>query len=342
MRTLLLCLATLTCAAVDISIDDPGIRRIGFFTADGRCAWTGCGFEAGFTGTSVTVRIQGNKAWYAASVDGGEPVAFELRKGQTEYPVAEGLAAGEHRIALFKRTEGHSGIEKPLGLRLDDGAKAYAIPAPERRLTIMGDSITCGYGNEAAKPEEGFTLPQENGWETYWAIAARNLKADIRCIAFSGKGIWRNRGKNDSFQDTMPVLWHRALPFDPSSTIDHATFVPDVHIVNLGTNDIAIDEPPRDPFVAAVLAHIADVRTTAPKAQIIFCLGPMLNQKQKDLFKGHYQAVIDQSKDPTIHLLDLGGQKFPEGVGGHWHPSVVTHREMAVKLEAKLKEITGW
>lgn len=344
LRTLLLAAFTLfstALAALDVSASSDGLRWIGRFTADYRCAWSGSAMETIFTGTSLTLRVEGNKSWLAVVIDDQEPIAVGLKKGQSEYPITDALAPGDHRLLVFTRTEGHAGPIRFLGLRLDDGATVRATPARKRRISVLGDSISCGYGNEASKPEDNFRLDQENAYLTYWAITARNLDADWLCCAFSGRGIWRNRDGKDPFKDTMPAYWERILPFDPTTTVDHSQYVSDVHIVNLGTNDVAIDMPPREGFQEAVREHIATVRTHAPEAHIFLCVGPMLGGEKKKTIRSYYQDIVTTANDPRLHYLEFAGQKSG-GIGAHWHPNVVTHRLMAEQLTTAIRAAVGW
>ena len=51
-------------------------------------------------------------------------------------------------------------------------------------MEVIGDSISCGYGNEAANEHEHFSPTTENAYFSYGAIAARAFNADYTCIAW--------------------------------------------------------------------------------------------------------------------------------------------------------------
>lgn len=57
---------------------------------------------------------------------------------------------------------------------------------PARRIEVIGDSITCGYGVDGADQYCPFSAATENHYRTYAAIAARDLGADLATLAWSG------------------------------------------------------------------------------------------------------------------------------------------------------------
>lgn len=80
------------------------------------------------------------------------------------------------------------------GFELDDGA--IVLPAPvlsRRRMEIIGDSITCGYGNEGIPPCSN-SVAVENNYMSYGSVTARALDAVLFTEAWSGMGMVRNVG----------------------------------------------------------------------------------------------------------------------------------------------------
>jgi len=90
-------------------------------------------------------------------VDDGAPTLLTTASGAHDYDLATGLVAGVHSITLWRRTE-------PLGGSVDVGALTFGggsllAPPPEssKRLEIVGDSISAGYGVECKTISEVFT-----------------------------------------------------------------------------------------------------------------------------------------------------------------------------------------
>jgi hypothetical protein len=105
------------------------------------------------------------------------------------YALATGLPAGPHTVELVRRNEGN--WIDPItfqGFRLEQTGRLLRLPRrTDRRILIVGDSISCGYGNEA-QIDQGNPLDKENGYMTYGGIAARKLGARARTVAAATSG----------------------------------------------------------------------------------------------------------------------------------------------------------
>lgn len=147
---------------VEISPKDPGIRLAGRFdtrdAAGPRMAWAGSMVSVRFEGTSVNVLLKTTGAdEFQVVLDGAPGPVLVLRKDATLYRAASGLPDRDHTLDLFKRTEPIVGQVQLLGFQLDKGRQLLPNASKlARRIEIVGDSITCGYGNEAAKESEHF------------------------------------------------------------------------------------------------------------------------------------------------------------------------------------------
>jgi lysophospholipase L1-like esterase len=160
---------------------------------------------------------------------------------QEVYPLARNLEEGTHRVRISKRTEAQVGTASFLGFRVREGSALSLPAAPLRRLEFVGDSITCGYGNELSTDDPGsysFTSANENALLAYGGIAARALEADYVAIAASGRGLVRNYGGASGL--TAPEFYDLTAPNASWPTWDSSRYTPDVIVVNLGTNDFSI------------------------------------------------------------------------------------------------------
>ena len=97
--------------------------------------------------------------------------------------LASGLPAGEHLVELYRRTEANQGESQFLGFDFGEGALLAPPPRAERRIELVGDSITAGYGNEGADMSCPFSPDTENHYLTYGALAARQLGAEASTVA---------------------------------------------------------------------------------------------------------------------------------------------------------------
>lgn len=334
--------------AVSISPADPAIRYVGRFdradAAGPRCTWSASSFAFTVSGGSASVKFKetsGKNHWQV--VVNGEPAAvLALEAGEKSYPVAAGLPAGRHTIELVKRTEASQGATQILGIEIDDDAKLLPTPERPRRIEVIGDSISCGFGNEAPNKEAKFTPETQNAWLTYGAVAARAVNADLVCIAWSGKKLWPD--------NTIVSIYDRVAPNVSGAKWDFSAWTPDVVVVNLGTNDFNNANPEEEGWVAAFVKYVGEIRGRYPKAPIYLALGPMISEwpgarKPRTTILGYYEKILAEANaagGPPVRLLDFGTQMQHHGIGAQWHPSVKTHSIMADKLVAALKRDLGW
>ena len=304
--------------------------------------WSASAVVARFTGTGIDVKLSdGGNDLFEVVIDGTTSV-LTATSGTQSYPLASGLAAGTHDVVLYRRTEAFFGTTQFLGFTVTGGA---LVPTPvpyAHTIELVGDSITCGYGDEGAGPSCSFTNTTENEWLSYGALAARALNAAQITVAWSGKGIYRNYGGDTS--ELMPVLWDRTLPTDASSAWGFKSYVPDVVVIDLGTNDFSSGDP-GTPFQDAWVSFLTKVRGKYPSAFVFAAVGPMLSGTSYTQDKTYIQAAIDARKsagDTKLGLVELPTQDPADGLGCDYHPSLKTHQKMADVLTATIKAQMGW
>lgn len=331
---------------VAIAPTDASIRYVGRFdqrdAAGPRCSWPACSVSIRFQGSAVNAKIrdEGHNFWQTI-VDGRPAAVLELGAGEQLYALAAGLPEGEHRVDLVKATEGLVGISQFTGFQLSEGGKLLPVPAPSRRIEVIGDSISCGYGNMAGSQFESFSPKTENAYYTYGAIAARQLGADYLCVAFSGKKMWPD--------NTIPEMYNRTLTFDEGSEWRFASYVPDVIVINLATNDFGSGNPEMTGWTGAYAAFIRRVRQNAPKARIYCAIGTMMAdwepRKPLTTLRGYLAKVVADcaaAGDSAVQIIDFGVQNPVHGIGANWHPSKKTQELMGEQLAATLQKDLGW
>jgi lysophospholipase L1-like esterase len=334
----------LSTAAEQVAPSHESIRYIGRFTDDYRFGWTGCMIETDFQGTEIAAKldvVQGPAAGITVIVD-GVPRFLKVIKDRKNYVLAEGLAEGkQHRIQIFKRSEGSLGTIRFDGFRISPGGELFRPTAPVRKMLVIGDSITCGYGNEAATIDEGNTIENENGYMSYAPIAARALEADLMMFCWSGRGMYRNRQLNNDREKTIPKIFDQTLPMDESIKWDHSRFVPDVVAINLGTNDMALHNGKKEPlakeeYISAYKQFLSRILGYYPQSKIIISIGPMVD----GAITGWLSEIA--ADFDNISVLVYSPFSGPEDKGGHHHPSVKKDRAMAAELLRAIHRVTGW
>jgi lysophospholipase L1-like esterase len=262
-----------------------------------------------------------------------------------------GLPRAEHTVTLYKLTEPLVGDTTVHAFVMDQYGEALPTLAPApRRIEVIGDSISAGYGNEGAGPNCPFSAETENHFLSYAARAARALNADLTTLAWSGRGVFTNRGSTTE-TETMSVLWKRVLPSEGGSSWGFPAPPPDAVIINLGTNDFAPEVKDETPFRAAYDALLSDVRQHYPDAQLFAAVGPLLSDAYPE---GRHALTTVRTTlrelvgartsggDAKLHYLEFEPVLADEGYGCDFHPSVKTHTRMAAELVSALSTTLGW
>lgn len=306
--------------------------------------WPGSHIKARFKGTGISVHMKlmnpaDNQNWFNVIIDGKEPVAFAAdRNGR--YTLASDLPFDEHEVTLWKRTGAAGGELQILGFTPHDAGSM--LPPPERsgrRIEFIGDSMTCGYGNEAANPEEGYRAHQENNYLAFGSVAARQLDAEHISIAWGGRGMYRNYGGGT--QDTMPEYYVRTLPYQCDRLWDFQSWVPQVVVINLGTNDFSGPDVDTEAFVQTYTRFVRFIRKNYSEAHIFCAAGPM-DHRAKDYLLRMVNELNTQG-DGRIHYIEFPlMDSASEGIGGHWHPSVRTHLRVGSQLAREISSKLGW
>jgi lysophospholipase L1-like esterase len=345
-------------APVVIPPDDPAIRYEGRFDLSNegaaRFAWPATSFSVRFTGTSLSLILDDTPLpdgtpdtdWLAVSVDGRDLPPLGLSEGSRTYEVARGLAGGAHEAIVSKRTEAEVGTVALRGVALDPGARALPFgPARRRRIEIVGDSISTGFGIDGTSAACPFTARTEDATQTYGVLAAHDLDADVSVIAWKGKGVLRDNDLADPI--TLPMIYGRILPGDPGSRFA-SRLEPDAVVLNVGTNDFSLSAPPEEEFKSAYAGFVDTIRALHPQALLVLALGPMLFDEPGRMWRSAVRTTIEslidergRAGDARIALLELWSDP-EDGAGCQVHPSLATHRKMAGSLVQLLESRLGW
>ncbi|MDR3597320.1 GDSL-type esterase/lipase family protein [Clostridium sp.] len=320
------------------------------------------GIEFVFTGTEASVLLctDGSKwdemlkAWVAVFID-DELVPskrFLLDCDEKVYNLFESTEPRTVKIKLMKMSE--AAFAK-VGIKeiILNGKDVQPTESKNRSIEFIGDSITCGYGNEGVWEVDTFNTAQENPWEAYAAKTARYFNADFNCVSWSGIGIisswtevdtpntewlmpmlykYTDAGIDQDFKKTEYELWNNNL------------FIPQVIVINLGTNDASYTKNIKerlDEFTDGYHKLLKQVRHCNPNAEIICSLGAM----GQNLCPSVEEAVLafkNETHDLKIHTMRFDVQLETDGIGSDWHPSLKTHDKMSKQLISKINEVTGW
>jgi lysophospholipase L1-like esterase len=303
-----------------------------------RFTWPGSAIEFNFEGTQAAINISSQtQVRFTVSVDGGAPQNLWVESGDRHYSLVSNLVFGKHSLRLTRVSESTAGVTALIGDPEVDGSLALAPDAPKKRLLVIGDSITAGYGVEGTAPTCGYALSTSNQQLAYAAVAANALGADLHAIAWSGIGAWRSYGEKIPSNPTISVRYPRTLADDNTSIWDISQFTPDAILINIGTNDYW-EGSATDDYRLAMASLLAKVQSDYPAKAVYLIVSPMLGGAARTAQKDVLSSLV---KD-KIQVLDLGVSDGSEGYGCDYHPNSVTQARLGKALEKKLKADLVW
>ena len=334
--------------------------RISFTNPD-RPAWNYPGVQimAAFEGTSLRMLAKPRSGYFMAQIDQAEPFKVAFRgERDSVVTLATALPEGRHLIRLMYVIEGYEFFPEFWGFVLDEGRQLVKAPLlPSRKIEFIGNSITCGYGNEGLKKEEGFDYATENHYYSYASITARNLQAQHWVVARSGIGAYRNYDgpKTGNPDSNMPVqyeytgyAWKPELRKEPTflqEKWDFNRYQPDVVCINLGTNDLSTPNYDLSLLKQGYQKLLKMVRQHNPKAKIVFLTGSMLYHQELQLAKQLLDEVTAEAQkagDKEVYRFDMAPINGNKYYGNDWHPNIYQDEKMANELTPYLRQLMNW
>jgi lysophospholipase L1-like esterase len=327
-----------------------GIRWLGRVDASNpaavKFAWSGAGLTATVNGTKISVRLTTEgattSAFFQPIVDGTLLPRFQVPTGAAATVVlADGLAAKDHVVELYRESEGMYGDSIFGGFV--DGVVKGAPAARGRMIEFIGDSISAGYGNlgnEVHPPWDNtctFSLDTESAYQSYGAVLARTLNAEFSIIARSGWGMYRDLSGNTS--GVLSSIYANTLGMQATPPWDFRG-QPDVVVINLGTNDSGPGDPGQ-PYEDAYVAFLGMVRGHYPNAWIFLTIGPMTGDPLLSPMRMHLANVVSRVGDAKITSVDIPTQDATS-TGCDYHPNVAEDNTMAAVLATAIRAKVGW
>ena len=346
-----------------VSPADKHIRYIGriSFTNSERPTWNFPGVQiiAAFEGTSLRMMAKPKSGYFMTQIDQAEPFKVAFRgERDSVVTLATALPDGRHTVRLMYLIEGYEFYPEFWGFVLDKGRGLVDAPAlPTRKIEFIGNSITCGYGNEGTSKFQGFEYETENHYYSYAAITARALEAQHWVVARSGIGAYRNYNgpKTGNPESNMLVqyeyigyAWKPELRQEATflkEKWDFNRYQPDLICINLGTNDLSTPNYDASLLKQNYKKLLKMVRQHNPKAKIVFLTGSMLYNEELKLQKqllDEVTAEAQQAGDKEVYRFDMNHIDGEAFYGNDWHPNIYQDEKMAGELTPYLRKLMNW
>lgn len=338
--------------------NDSDIRIMGRHLVDKdgsvKFAASGVTFYFKFRGTRMDAKLDDefrdstSYNWFDIILDGKFIRKFHTVMGETHYILADSLQQGVHTLILCKATEGQNGHNRLVNIRTQQ--LMQSAPLPSRKIEFIGDSITCGFGDDTTLVpcNKGNWFDHTNAWFAYGPRLARSLHAQWMLSAVSGIGMNRNWNSPgpvmpDVYAGVYMEYTKKPVPWNFSK------YTPDLVVITLGTNDFSkgggkIPRPPLDgnAFVKDYTGFVAMVRKKYPHAKFLLANSPMITNENKNVLDGYLQRVIDNRKSAGDSAITRFRWMETYNKGCDGHPYMNQQAKMADQLEPVVSRFMGW
>lgn len=325
-----------------VPADDPNIAYIGRFDkSDPKkpvFMYSACVVRTVFKGTSIALVMKDDslRNWFNVIVDDS---LFVLKADHKDsiYQLASGLENKKHTLEIIRRSEWHGGNTTILGFYLDHRKKFLKPEVSDRRIEFIGDSYTCGYGNEGKSREEHFTYETENAYLAFGPLTARAVNAECQLVCRSGIGMTQGYGGGKSFN--MPRLYDE-VTLDSTKRWDYTRSQPHLVMIDLGGNDLSA---PLDSatFVDAYVKFLGRIRSNYGTAKIVCLVGPFPPDEKTHTWQHYVHAVVDSvsKTDKEVYYFEFNPLELH---GSDWHPNLAEHQALSADLVTYVKKLMSW
>jgi lysophospholipase L1-like esterase len=306
--------------------------------------------SAWFTGDTCVIHLKNNHPnglhnFYSVELDNEDLGRFRIEGDITvAIPVEISFQREVHKVMITKSTEASNGYINVEGIFCE--TLAEPPKQPEKSIEFIGNSITCGMGNDTT------TFPchtdqwydQHNAYWAYGPTVSRALKVNYLLSSVSGIGIYRNW---NGIGPVMPEVYENLyLNLEEQNKRDFSTFHPDIVSICLGTNDLSDGDGinarlpfDQNKFTARYIAFVEEILKHYPKTQIALLNSPMVQGEKNEILLESLNAVKNHFngkpyKVPAIFEFE---PMIPGGCD--YHPSINDHMLLADQLYPFYQEL---
>lgn len=262
-----------------------------------------------------------------AYIDGECVETLEVTKGTKEYALKTKISKGAHVIKILKLNEPAFSKIGLVEIKSGDYEFVDFEKDTRKKIEFYGDSITCGYGN-LTDNTHSFEMETEDGTLAYTQLCADKLNYQNSVVSYSGIAMALS-----PFNSNFTML-DRYKTIDGARNWDFEKYIPDVIVINIGTNDntkfkqlsAAEQEQQVNVFFTNLKTMALDLQSKAPKAKFVFPYN-MMTELHSYLVTCLESTANELNKNNADCASTL---EFPHDNGGaDGHPSGAGHERFA-------------
>lgn len=319
------------------------VEGIAMWPEDDRVRLIGSASSVSFVvegqGCTVHLKNESNQQNYVSVEVGGAYYGRFRLEGDSllDLLIDTGADARQQVVKVFKATEAANGSILFCGVSCTKLAKLP--PAPAKAIEFIGNSITCGMGNdyEEIPCNTALWYDQHNAYLAYGAVLSRMLNVRFQLTSVSGIGIYRNW---DVDGPTMPrVFENQYLNTNNELKRDFSVFTPDIVSICLGTNDFSDGDGihERLPFDAerfteSYIRFVGLVLEKYPNSKIVLLNSPMVSGEKDRLFRACLDQVVYYYDTTLSKKIERFNFEAITPHGCDYHPDIADHQLMAEQL----------
>lgn len=298
--------------------------------------------EFAFRGDTCTVLLGDEMKWGAShncveiQVDNEPSYKVWLKEKDNVLRIVANKKQPAHRVIITKNTEAEMGYLELRGVRCN---KLLPLPkAPNRRIELYGNSITCGSGMDMQNIpcNTGQWYDQHRAYMAYGPLTARKLQAQWQLSSVSGIGLIHSCCNKKT---VMPQVYDKINMTDNTLPWNFSRYQPDVVTICLGQNDGIQDSVA---FTKAYVQLLQQMQGHYPNATFILLNSPMADVNLNAVLQRYILSVVQQSRQQGISRIShyFYRQRYASGCDSH--PNMAEHAQMAEELSAYIAETMNW
>jgi len=337
---------------------------------------TDTGVEYTFTGKTTVISVTAdtkaysgeNPAYVAIYADGKVYQKSLITKKDNDFTVNFDKKV-KHTVTFIKLSESLHGSLRINEIKADSN-KIKPTGEKKKKIEFIGDSITCAYGVDGTE-EDHYSTTTQDGTKSYAYMTAKQFDVDYSIVAYSGYAIlsavsFDGERTPDTalpdFYDKLGIVAGDAMftlgtnEFDDgtyelqSTQWDSSEFVPDLIVLNLGTNDsfyfYTIDPSKvaaeTEVFVQKYEEFLAQLRSIYPNTEILCTYGTMGQYIVADVERA-INNYINNTGDTKVHTYWFNVQDSDKnGMGADTHPNAKSQLDSAHELINEIERLYGW